>query len=64
MKRKGDNAHAVNDQKFTRNVLAGSTGEKDDWASKVFGVTPATGRNAVGYLTEACWIGQKLLIPD
>ena len=57
MKRR-DNAHTVNDEKFATNVLASSTGEKDDWASKVVGVTPATGRNAFGYLTEACWIGQ------
>jgi hypothetical protein len=59
-----DNAHPVNYKNFTTNVLAGTTGKKDDWSSKVQGLTPATRWDALRYLAETNWIGQKLLIPD
>jgi hypothetical protein len=53
-----DKAHPVNDKKLATNVLASLTGKKDDWSSKVLGVTPTPGWNALRYLAEAYWIGQ------
>jgi hypothetical protein len=54
----GDKAHPVNDKKFATYVLTSLAGKKDGWPSKVPGVTPTPGWDALRYLAETYWISQ------
>ena len=51
-----DKPYPVDDDEFAANVLASSASKEHNWTSKIFGISPTPGWNALSYLAEAGWI--------